>query len=96
MALRQGIYIDSVPRLAEKTSFAKEGIFVNIGGDSAPVAAAPYYILNRGRNTGAGDAYVYWTSPTHYDPTGVYYPAGKPPFCQLTDIIGVATVKNSA
>jgi hypothetical protein len=44
------------------------------------------YIVNRGRNTGAGAAYVYWSSPAPVDTTGSYY-SGSVVFSQLTDII---------
>lgn len=45
-------------------------------------------VVNRGRNTGEGAAYVYWTSPNSLDTSGIYY-SGSVPFGQLTDIIKV-------
>jgi hypothetical protein len=46
------------------------------------------HAINRGRNTGAGSAYVFWLSPTFPDPDGLYY-TGTVPFALLTDIVGV-------
>lgn len=46
------------------------------------------HIINRGRNTGIGAAYIYWLSPTNPDPNGIYY-MGVVPFSQLADIVGV-------
>jgi hypothetical protein len=69
-----------------------------IGGSSVAIvntSAAEFYVLNRGRNTGAGPEYVYWLSPNALDPTGNNYPSPPPgdvPFAQLTDIIWVQTV----
>ena len=51
-----------------------------------------YYVVNRGRNTGGGAAFVYWRSPNGYDPTGIYY-TGSVPFGQLTDIIWAETLR---
>jgi hypothetical protein len=50
--------------------------------------SATVMFMNRGKNTGAGPAFVYWTSPNSADPTGVYYD-GSVPFGQLTDIVVV-------
>ena len=55
-----------------------------------------FYILNRGRNTGGGQAYVYWRSPNVLDTTGIYYPSPNPggvPFSQLTDILWAETLR---
>ena len=55
-----------------------------------------FYVLNRGRNTGGGQTYVYWKSYGVADPTGAYYPVPNPggvPFSQLTDIISSAILR---
>lgn len=48
-------------------------------------------ILNRGRNTGGGDAYAYWQSPDTVDTDGLFY-TGSIPFVQLTDIMQVGVM----
>jgi len=45
---------------------------------------------NRGRNTGAGPAYVYWVSSGAPDPTGLQY-TGSVPFGQLADLVVVGS-----
>lgn len=47
-------------------------------------------VVNRGRNTGAGPAFVYWDSPGAPDVSGAFY-GGSVPFGQLADIVGVGT-----
>jgi|WetSurMetagenome_2_1015567.scaffolds.fasta_scaffold01389_6 hypothetical protein len=54
------------------------------------------FVLNRGRNTGAGQSYVYWQSPTSVDSPGSYYPTPNPsgvPFSQLADVIQAAKLR---
>ena len=46
------------------------------------------YFVNRGRNTGAGAAYVYWASPNSVDTAGVFYTSAVP-WAQITDVVGV-------
>lgn len=92
LIIKSATYIDDVATSASKVITTKSATLVG-GGGITSVVTETYYVLNRGRNTGAGDAYVYWTSPEAPDPTGVHYPAGKPPFGQITDIIGVTIVK---
>lgn len=55
-----------------------------------PAAATVTQFVNRGRNTGAGPAYVYWVSPDAADPTGTYY-SGFVPFGQLADFVVVGS-----
>jgi hypothetical protein len=58
---------------------------------SAKVRGIPkIYIINRGKNTGAGAAYVYWSSPNSVDTTGLYY-VSIVPWIQITDVIGVGS-----
>ena len=47
-------------------------------------------IVNRGKNTGAGAAYVYWASPNGVDATGLFY-TSTVPWVQITDVVGVGT-----
>jgi hypothetical protein len=47
-------------------------------------------IINRGKNTGVGDAYVYWSSPNSVDTVGIYYNCIVP-WVQITDVVGVGT-----
>lgn len=54
------------------------------------VTVAVTWYVNRGKNTGAGPAFVYWSSPSAADPTGVYY-SGSVPFGQLTGMVVVST-----
>jgi hypothetical protein len=60
-------------------------------GTWSPIFPAGCFVLNRGRNTGSGPAYVYWFSPDAQDPTGIYYTLSTP-FSQLTDIMWASTV----
>jgi len=46
------------------------------------------WFVNRGRNTGSGPAFVYWSSPDTSDPAGAYY-TGPVPFGQLAGIVAV-------
>lgn len=92
MTTYSGVMQETRPMVGVVKNRAKPGALV-AGSVSGGTTVAPYQILNRGRNTGAGDAYVYWLSPTSYDPTGAYYPAGKPAWADITDVIGVGTVK---
>ena len=49
------------------------------------------FVLNRGTNSGAGAAFVYWLSPNNSDPSGVYYNQAVP--CgQITSVIEVTIV----
>ena len=57
-----------------------------------PLVSSCRFVLNRGRNIGAGPTYIYWISYGVTDLTGAFYPAPDPfdvPFEQLTNIIGV-------
>jgi hypothetical protein len=49
------------------------------------------FVLNRGTNSGAGAAFVYWLSPNNSDPSGVYYNQAVP-WGQITSVIEVTTV----
>lgn len=94
--IKQAKLVQFDPLLAKETNVIKLGKLVGSGGATIIEQQVVRYVLNRGRNTGAGDAFVYWTSPLHADSSGIYYPVtGKPPFGQLTDIIGVTTVKTA-
>jgi hypothetical protein len=88
-----GVYLD--PHQEEFGDYGNAAV-TTLVGTTSPVASIatsgspPFYAIMRGRNTGAGAAYVYWLSENKPDPAGLYY-AGPVPFSQLADIIWAAT-----
>lgn len=69
------------------------GQLVEILGAYYPVPqlSSCRFVINRGRNTGAGPEYIYWKSMGTTDQAGAHYPVPDPfdvPFSQLIDIMG--------
>ena len=59
-----------------------------------PLASLTTYYINRGKNTGAGAAFVYWVSKDAPDPAGASY-TGSVPFGQLTGIVVAGTYQKA-
>jgi hypothetical protein len=74
------------------------GVDFELGGvgsytvDTKPIFNSRLSVINRGRNTGGGPAYVYWYSPDVPDLSGAYYNLHElVPWSQVTDVIWAST-----